>query len=91
MRRFLIAVFAFATALACLGQIVIGNNTYSVDTLFRRQVGPGMVTTIVRLADFPLNVYVTETDLSNPNNRIETTVSGVMEFTIGTYIEVIKS
>jgi len=39
MRRFLIAVFAFATALACLGQIVIGNNTYSVDTLFRRQVG----------------------------------------------------
>ncbi|MBQ3959900.1 MAG: phosphodiester glycosidase family protein [Muribaculaceae bacterium] len=74
MRRFLIAVFAFATALACLGQIVIGNNTYSVDTLFRRQVGPGMVTTIVRLSDFPLNVYVTETDLNNPNNRIETTL-----------------
>ncbi len=53
--------------------ITLGNNTYQADTMLRRQVGPGMVTTIVRIPDIPLNVYITETDLNNPNNRVETT------------------
>ena len=33
-----------------------------------------MVTTIVRIPDYPLNIYITETDLNNPNNRVETTL-----------------
>ena len=53
---------------------VIDGKTYAVDTLAHRQVGPGMVNTIVRIPDYPLNVYVLEVDLNNPNNRIETTI-----------------
>ena len=53
---------------------VINDNTYRADTLVHRQVGPGMVNTIVRIPDYPLNVYVTEVDLNNPNNRVETTI-----------------
>ncbi len=54
--------------------VVIGDNTYAADTLWRRVVGPGMTTTIVRLPDYPLNIYITETDLNNPHNRVETTL-----------------
>lgn len=32
-----------------------------------------MINAIVRLPDFPLNVYVVTVDLNNPNNRVETT------------------
>lgn len=32
-----------------------------------------MINVIVRLPDFPLNVYVVTVDLNNPNNRVETT------------------
>lgn len=53
---------------------VIDGNTYGADTLVRRQVGLGMVNTIVRLPEYPLNVYVMEVDLNDPNNRIETTI-----------------
>ena len=52
---------------------VLNGKTYSADTLLRRQVGPGMINTIVRIPGIPLNVYVVEMDLNNPNNRIETT------------------
>ena len=54
--------------------ITLGNNTYLADTVFRRVVGPGMTTTIVRLPEYPLNIYITETDLNNPYNRVETTL-----------------
>ncbi|MBO4814705.1 MAG: phosphodiester glycosidase family protein [Muribaculaceae bacterium] len=64
------ATFAFNGFAA----ITLGNNTYQADTLMRRQVGPGMITTIVRIPDYPLNIYITETDLNNPNNRVETTL-----------------
>ena len=53
--------------------IMIDGTTYHADTLVHRQVGPGMINTIVRLPDFPLNVYVISVDLNNPNNRVETT------------------
>ncbi len=63
--------------LACVSaraDFVIDGTTYAVDTLVHRQVGPGMVNTIVRIPGYPLNVYVLEVDLNNPNNRIETTI-----------------
>jgi len=53
---------------------IIDGQTYSADTLSHRQVGPGMVNTIVRIPDYPLNVYVMEVDLNNPHNRVETTI-----------------
>ena len=52
---------------------VINGRTYSADTMMRRQVGPGMINTIVRIPGIPLNIYVIEVDLNDPNNRVETT------------------
>ena len=70
-------LFLCCAALFAVGaqaDVAIGNQQYAADTLFRRVVGPGMTTTIVRLPDYPLNIYVTETDLNNPHNRVETTL-----------------
>lgn len=53
--------------------IVIDGTSYHADTLVHRQVGPGMINAIVRLPDYPLNIYVVTADLNNPNNRVETT------------------
>ena len=53
--------------------IVIDGKSYRADTLVYRQIGPGMINAIVRLPDFPLNVYVVTVDLNDPNNRVETT------------------
>lgn len=55
--------------------VVIAGKTYDADTVMRRQVGPGIMNTIVRLPEYPLNIYILETDMTNPNNRVETTVS----------------
>ena len=52
---------------------VINGGTYRADTLVHRQVGPGMINTIVRLPQYPLNIYVVAVDLNNPNNRVEST------------------
>ncbi len=37
-----------------------------------RQLGPGITNTIIRIPDYPLNVYLLEADMNNPYNRIET-------------------
>ena len=74
-RNFLMLLILMALGCAVASaQFVIDGSTYQVDTLVHRQVGPGMVNTIVRIPDYPLNVYVMEVDLNNPNNRIETTI-----------------
>lgn len=52
--------------------VMIGTKEYSADTLFHRVIGPGVVNTIIRLPDYPLNVYLLEADMNNPYNRIET-------------------
>ena len=58
-------MFVALAALPAGADITIKGQTYSADTLVRRQVGPGMINTIVRIPDKPLNIY--------PNNRVETT------------------
>ena len=73
-RNLLLLLGLMALASTAHADFVINDNTYRVDTLVHRQVGPGMVNTIVRIPDYPLNVYVTEVDLNNPNNRVETTI-----------------
>ena len=67
----MLTIVAFLPAHA---DFVIDGTTYSADTLVHRQVGPGMINTIVRIPGYPLNVYVMEVDLNNPNNRVETTI-----------------
>ena len=56
-------------------QITIDNKSYDVDTIIHRQVGPGVVNTIVRLPGYPLNVYILETDLTHPDIRVESTIA----------------
>ncbi len=68
-----LALGAFMALPAWAG-IMIGTTEYAADTLFRRQLGPGIVNTIIRIPDYPLNVYLLEADMSNPYNRVETTV-----------------
>ena len=67
-------VASILVGLSVRADLVIDGNTYQADTLVHRQVGPGMVNTIVRIPGYPLNVYVMEVDLNNPNNRVETTI-----------------
>ena len=75
MKRLITALALGASiALPTWAGITIGSTTYSADTLFRRQIGPGIVNTIIRIPDYPLNVYLLEADMSNPYNHVETTV-----------------
>ena len=67
---FVMMLFAVLTVNA---QAVIGTKTYVVDTLFHRQIGPGIVHTKMRLPEYPLNVYMLEVDMTHKYNRIETT------------------
>ena len=68
-----IAMLSLGTC-AMMAGINIGGTVYSADTIMHRQVGPGIYNTIIRIPDYPLNVYLLETDLTNPYNRVETTI-----------------
>ena len=71
---FLMLLMSIVACLPLRADFVIDGTTYNADTLVHRQVGPGMMNTIVRIPGYPLNVYVMEVDLNNPNNRVETTI-----------------
>ena len=73
-RTFLSLILSLLACLPVQADLIIDGTTYTADTLVHRQVGPGMVNTIVRIPGYPLNVYVLEVDLNNPNNRVETTI-----------------
>ncbi len=73
MRKLLLVITLAASCVASsIATITIGSTQYAADTLFRRQIGPGIVNTIIRIPDFPLNVYLLEADMNNPYNRVET-------------------
>ena len=65
---------ATCVATTAWASITIGGKEYAADTLVRRQIGPGIMHTMMRLPDFPLNVYILETDVTNPANRVESTI-----------------
>lgn len=64
-----------ALAMPARADVVIDGETYQVDTIVHRQVGPGIMNTIMRLPDWSMNCYVLSVDLNNPNNRVETTTA----------------
>ncbi|MDO4510988.1 MAG: phosphodiester glycosidase family protein [Bacteroidales bacterium] len=73
MRKSLLTLVSAALcASSAMAAITIGEKTYSADTLFHRHIGPGLVNTIIRIPDYPLNVYLLEADMNNPYNRVET-------------------
>lgn len=59
---------------SAMADVTINGKEYRIDTLSHRTIGPGIVNTIVRIPDYPLNVYVLEADVTNPHLRVETTV-----------------
>lgn len=73
-RHLLYCLAVLLTATAVQAQITINDKQYAVDTIVHRMVGPGVRNTIVRLPDYPLNVYILETDLTNPGIRVEATI-----------------
>ena len=75
MKKILTAALIVLGWMASTAQITIDNKAYDVDTIIHRQVGPGVVNTIVRLPGYPLNVYILETDLTHPAIRVESTIA----------------
>ncbi len=73
MRKIVSLCLFLFCAVAVYAQAVTGTTTYQVDTIFHRQIGPGVVHTRLRLPEYPLNVYLLEVDMTQPYNRVETT------------------
>lgn len=69
---FITLVFVAVTAWA--DSISIDGTVYNADILIKKNIGPGVTYTRLRLPAYPLNVNMLEVDLTNPYNRIETTV-----------------
>ena len=85
MKKFITFLsFWCLSSILVFADVVIDGKTYSVDTIVHRQVGPGMMHSILRLPSYPMNVYIMEMDNTNPDNRVETTFSrgrlGQLEF-----------
>jgi hypothetical protein len=72
-RFFTLFVTAFLGVASMLASVNISGTDYELDTISRRQIGPGLINTIMRLPGYPLTVYLLEMDLNNNYNRVETT------------------
>lgn len=73
-------LFACGLALLCGGAamaetVTIGGTEYAVERKIDRVIGPGTTHLRLRIPDYPLNVNVLMVDVTNPYNRIETTVA----------------
>lgn len=75
MKRIYLSLLAVSCcATVAMADVMINGKSYAMDTLAHRVIGPGMINTIVRIPDYPLNVYVLEADVTNPHMRVETTI-----------------
>lgn len=63
------------SGLAQAESVTLGSDEYQIDRLIEREIGPGTTYLRLRLPDYPLNANVLMVDLTNPYNRIETTVA----------------
>lgn len=75
MKKFLLSAFLLISIIAPVyADVVIDEKTYVVDTLIRKEIGPGVVYHRIRIPEYPLNINTLTVDLTNQYNRIETTV-----------------
>lgn len=75
MKKLLLILTLLATAFSTMtASLIIRGTEYSADTIMHRQIGPGIYNTIIRVPDYPLNIYLLEADMNNPYNRVETTI-----------------
>ena len=85
--------FLLFFVLMCLfsgnAQVELNGKKCTVDTIMRRQIGPGVMHTVVRVPEYPLNAYVLEMDMNNAYNRVETTQAnntlGKQEYLVNAY------
>ncbi len=68
------SLFVFS-GLASGETVTMGSNEYQMERLIEREIGPGTTYLRLRLPEYPLNANVVMVDLTNPYNRIETTVA----------------
>lgn len=84
-----IMLMALMCVVSIHASVTLNGKQCTVDTILHRQIGPGVVQTIVRIPEFPLNAYVLETDLNNEYNRVETThannLLGKQEYLVSAY------
>lgn len=72
MKKTLLALLLPATLTAAAADLHINNQDYAVDTLVvKHPVGPGITYAYYRLPGRPLDIFVLETDLSNPYIHME--------------------
>lgn len=75
-KSLLLAASLFVISGIAYGETVtMGTNEYQMERLIEREIGPGTTYLRLRLPDYPLNANVVMVDLTNPYNRIETTVA----------------
>ncbi len=74
-RNLLLLVACTVVSMSARADFLVAGEYYHVDTILHRQVGPGILNTIIRLPDFAMTAYVLSVDLNNPNNRVETTAA----------------
>ncbi|MEG0252575.1 MAG: hypothetical protein RR667_00625, partial [Muribaculaceae bacterium] len=75
MKKILLSAIAlFVASIQVNAEMLIDGTKYDADTLIRKEIGPGVTYTRIRIPKFPLNVNTITMDLTNPYNRIETTV-----------------
>ncbi len=79
MKYLFIALTAYLTVVSSIPshaeEITIGSISYKCERLIERKIGPGTTYLRLRLPDYPLNINMVTVDLTNPYNRIETTVA----------------
>lgn len=74
MKKLLLSVFTLLSlAMPSYGAIVINEKSYDADTLIRKEIGPGVIYTRIRIPSYPLNINTITMDLTNPYNKVETT------------------
>lgn len=76
MKKFILILCLSLISMPSLRSEIIEINgvNQQADILIKKDIGPGVTYTRLRLPDYPLNVNMMVVDLNNPYNKIETTV-----------------
>lgn len=75
MKRLLLPLLAVCSLCVHAETVTLGGTEYEYQRLTDREIGPGIRHTRYRIPSYPLNINVLTVDLTNPYNRIETTVA----------------
>lgn len=69
---FFVLSASIATFTTSANTFVINEKSYDYDVIEKKEIGPGVVYSRIRIPEFPLNINYTTVDMNNPYNRVET-------------------